>query len=543
MSAPTTGRAQDVESIVLNNVQAQVNAGVAVFTPALEVPRDGSVLFQVRSSVATTWSVTVIRDGAAVVTALLFGGVAVAGGQWWEDTFPAKRGDLVNIVPTSPATVTVMAMYRETFDVAEPSTVTATIAALVTDTDDDSVAAAQVLPLFIGEGYRFDGTNWRRSQSRIASGTISETLMYDLVRAAMTGFDSTQAVGSQNNAIAARNADLIGDFDFSLVGMLTNSRLALLDISTSNWQSWSLDQLSVIEGAGRAPASIFGGWCLGVNFGRDTTVGTVYRPVEARNLDANGDVVSTLVGLLTNSRITALGAVDYERLSGRDANADGDFVDTLFGLITNARLGILDDRTGAYMRWRGITPNATSDLSEAALVTQARESAFTATVQGRRFTVTHQTIGTFVTGQTGFVDTTPTFMLRLSGPATKKDIFRSLSLSQANTPGGFVTIAVVLDTADRFSAGGTLVTPQNLNEESATAAVSTFRFNPTATAAGAGTRVIATVTAPASVGATTEIDFEDGIFMGTVSTLLVYTFAATTAPQWAFDFEFEEVTA
>ena len=69
-----------------------------------------------------------------------------------------------------------------------------------------------------------------------------------------------------------------------------------------------------------------------------------------------------------------------------------------------------------------------------------------------------------------------------------------------------------------------------------------FLTNPTATAAGGGTRVVLDITVAASLGTTTQINFKDEIFMGTTSSFLLYTFAAVTGPSWAFVFDLEEVT-
>ena len=41
-------------------------------------------------------------------------------------------------------------------------------------------------------------------------------------------------------------------------------------------------------------------------FGTDDTAATLLRPVEARNLDADGDFAASLMGLLVNSRTQAL---------------------------------------------------------------------------------------------------------------------------------------------------------------------------------------------------------------------------------------------
>ena len=159
---------------------------------------------------------------------------------------------------------------------------------------------------------------------------------------------------------------------------------------------------------------------------------------------------------------------------------------------------------------------------------------------GIRYMVTHQTIGTNITGQTSFVDTTPTFFIR-NNQTTNRLILSNFSLSQTGTvAGGEITIAQVLDTADRNSTPGTLVVPQNTNGESTDTAGFTFQTNPTTTAAGGGTRVVETEDIAAQVGAVYAPDWRDGIIIPANGSFLVYTFAATTGPSWKFTFEVVE---
>jgi len=173
----------------------------------------------------------------------------------------------------------------------------------------------------------------------------------------------------------------------------------------------------------------------------------------------------------------------------------------------------------------------------------SRRNAFNATRFGRRFVVTDQTPNAPVTAQVGFLATTPTFLLR-QVLSTRKIIFRSFSISLlANAGGAALRVIVALDTADRFSAGGTAVTPQNLNEESATAsALTSFLVNPTATAAGAGTRYITHIGTPTTAGVNLLVDYSDGVFLGTTGAILIYCFVTVgTAPSIFYTCEFEEI--
>lgn len=168
-------------------------------------------------------------------------------------------------------------------------------------------------------------------------------------------------------------------------------------------------------------------------------------------------------------------------------------------------------------------------------------SSYRASRLGKLFAATHQTPGTVVTGQTSFVATTPTFLLRQNA-GTKKVALESIELTLVGTaPGGDVSITVAIDTADRFSAGGTSVTPQNVNTDSVTASgITSFLYNPTATAAGGGTRYVWNGSAGQAVPTFFTIPADDGWLVGTTGAVLVYTWAATTGPSWYFTFHWKE---
>jgi hypothetical protein len=425
---------------------------------------------------------------------------------------------------------------------------------------------------------------YQRLTGRILSGVTNEALFGLITRSAVSGLDTGAVAGSQVTPVEARNSDVDADFDAALIGLVTNSRLSILRATTSAYGRLHGDLASDVSGS--APTGRVGVYANALAVGIDNTAVAALRPVEARNSDSDLDYDAALIGFLTNSRLGVLRAAagTYSRVHGdlasdvsgatpisrmgiyvnalavgidntaaaalrpvevRNIDAVGDVAEALVGLLTNSRLSFRDERAGAYDRLDGITANSVDAAQAAGLyVYQPRETAFPATTQGRRFYVTHQTVGTVVTGQTAFLATTPTFLMR-QALSIVKIVLRSITLSQVGTvAGGFITFAVVLDTADRFSVGGTAVTPQNVNEESAAAsALTSFLFNPTATAAGAGTRVLVQTSAGASLGTVTSIEFKDGVFMGTTSSLLVYAFAATTGPSLYFTFEWEEVTA
>ena len=174
-------------------------------------------------------------------------------------------------------------------------------------------------------------------------------------------------------------------------------------------------------------------------------------------------------------------------------------------------------------------------------VLQGRDKKYNALLYNKLFKVTHQTPGTDITGATGYVATTPTFMLYNTGTSTNDVILGSIWLSQVGTvAGGFIDIVVMIDSVNRYASGGTAVVPQNSNMGSAVTAGAAFRTTPTASAATATQRVVWATSAPKTLGTTTVIDFQDGIRIGTTGSILIYTFAGTTGPSWAFNLEFTE---
>ncbi len=161
----------------------------------------------------------------------------------------------------------------------------------------------------------------------------------------------------------------------------------------------------------------------------------------------------------------------------------------------------------------------------------ARGKAFASCVGGRRFSVAHQTPGTTITGQTSFVATTPTFLISQAA-AAHRVVLSNFALCQVGTPaGGTVHIALAIDSSDRYSTGGTAITPQATAMPSALSPGFSFRFNPTASAPSS-VRILNEWTQPAWAGSIFNPDLHDGVLIGFTGSILVYTWAATTAPTW-----------
>lgn len=411
----------------------------------------------------------------------------------------------------------------------------------ILDTDDDSIAAAQETSLVIPLNYAFTGAAWQRIQARGAVADQAYTINRLLTDSVVRGDDATDYP-----VIAARAA--VADQAYTLVRLLTDSVVRGDD---------GTDYPAIAARASGAAHSealihLLSSSCV---YGYDATLG-----VGARDVPIGTDLASAISGRLatafrglnTDSLMcgidntvaapnNVLRPVEARALSGYEGAAS-----TLLGLLTMSQMAALDGSNGFVYRILSQTGNSPSagvnENSRGLFVLQARESGFAAARRGRRFYATHQTPGTLVTGQTAFVTTTPTYMYRIN-VATIRAIIRSIHLSLANTPGGLVYVTLAIDTADRWSAGGSLETLQNTNEESATAAAGLFYENPTATAAGGGTRYLGTWIMPATPGASLDLDLQDGVLLGiTASTLLIYVYAATTAPQIAHVIDLEEVS-
>lgn len=160
-----------------------------------------------------------------------------------------------------------------------------------------------------------------------------------------------------------------------------------------------------------------------------------------------------------------------------------------------------------------------------------RSNAYGSCIGGRRFSVAHQTPGTTVTGQTSFVATTPTFLLNQANAAHRL-VLSNFALGQIGTAaGGTIHVALAIDSADRYSSGGTAITPQATAMPSAASAGFTFRFNPTASSPSA-VRYLYEWTQPAFIGSVFNPDLLDGVLIGFTGSILVYTWASSVAPTW-----------
>lgn len=160
-----------------------------------------------------------------------------------------------------------------------------------------------------------------------------------------------------------------------------------------------------------------------------------------------------------------------------------------------------------------------------------RGKAYSSCAGGRRFSVAHQTPGTTITGQTSYVATTPTFLI-YQDSAAHRAVLSNFALCQAGTPAvDLIHVAVAIDSTNRYSSGGTSITPQATAMPSDLSAGFSFRFNPTASSPSAA-RILYEWTQPVWAGSVFNPDLHDGILIGFTGSILIYTWAATVAPTW-----------
>lgn len=175
---------------------------------------------------------------------------------------------------------------------------------------------------------------------------------------------------------------------------------------------------------------------------------------------------------------------------------------------------------------------------------QAFADGWQGSLVGENFVGANPTIGTVIDGQTAFSSTTPTILLGNAGTeSTNVNLcLRSIQLSQDGTvAGGVITVVAVLDSVYRWSAAGTALSVKNKNSKSSAATGLTKAVHgATATAAAATARTIGVWSAPAAPGTILDLQFEDSIHMGETGSILIYTWNATTKPQWGVTLNWRE---
>lgn len=332
------------------------------------------------------------------------------------------------------------------------------------------------------------------------SGAINEARIGLLVRAAMTGSDSSLTANVRNIPIEANDASVAGRFTKTLNGALVNARLSAYRLSNADWAQLNCDTPTTVTGELHNTAV----WTRANSavYGRDTSDNTM-RLIEAR------------------ASILALSSGVYR-------------------LQTDSQTRVLDTISGNTLVLGGIQQDAGTALRGAALFAyQARGEAYLASREGRRY-VCKSPNQTGVAAATSFVTTTPTF-LAVAG-ATKEIVVRriTVTLQAVGTSTTFIA-SVKTDTANRFSSGGTARAPGTMNQGN-TVATGLAQNLETPTATAESTAIDVSVQSGSVVsGAKIEFLFLDGLIVAANGSLLLYVVTATSGATVNYEIEFEEV--
>ncbi len=157
----------------------------------------------------------------------------------------------------------------------------------------------------------------------------------------------------------------------------------------------------------------------------------------------------------------------------------------------------------------------------------------------RLFAVCHQTPGTAILGRTAFSDTQPLFIVRQAA-ASRRTLLLDFSLTQSNVAGGPIYVQVATDTTDRLDGanpGTAIAYKGEFTDVANPAPQSSFHYHSggaplAATAPSANVAYLDIGGSPAVQGVTVEWDSTYSLAIGATGSVLVYAWAAVTAPQF-----------
>ena len=170
---------------------------------------------------------------------------------------------------------------------------------------------------------------------------------------------------------------------------------------------------------------------------------------------------------------------------------------------------------------------------------------------GPLYIATLQTPDTDITGQTAFLDTTPTFLLHRSN-ANKRCKIEYFILSQSGTvAGSFIRIIAGFGTNDMFSAlgSGAAIPFRAASSGDQSEPETKFKFNVTCLAPTGKKPFLYNRTATATLGIQTLVlpddsvsTDEDELIIDRTGSLAIWTFADTTGPSWKLEVGIREGT-
>ena len=167
---------------------------------------------------------------------------------------------------------------------------------------------------------------------------------------------------------------------------------------------------------------------------------------------------------------------------------------------------------------------------------------------GRVFVASDADENDTVTGQTSFLATTPTFLLKVPTGTTARVLW--VHLDQAGTvAGGPITAVLSFDRADRYASGGASETIRHMRTDQPNSATCTLYSGATAAAAtdACALKHITLdqdVTDPNQTKSVHEIGgvtFVSPLLVGPAA-FLVFTYAGTTGPTWNWSIGWAEMS-
>lgn len=180
-------------------------------------------------------------------------------------------------------------------------------------------------------------------------------------------------------------------------------------------------------------------------------------------------------------------------------------------------------------------------------VNQVNGSRYEGASRGERFVAACPETVSGIVGGTSFASATPLVCLgHTSG--NKNLLIDYLTVSQNGTvAGGPISLLGYVSTSDRVTgtgaSGGTAITPVDLNfAKNGTSDVTFYESRNVGSVTGALKQVCARV-APATVGTTTVISFDEGLLIPKTGCFLLYAFAGTTGPTLRYDVYWREYVA
>lgn len=359
---------------------------------------------------------------------------------------------------------------------------------------DRSLPDVEGHPLVAG---RFSWTPFRELWVYFpAAAATTITIDVLMVPGQVAEFFAVALRDASGNFAAIRDANAESDFISTLLGLVTNSRMAVLNQNGGEWARVTGSHPASLEGVSTTVPAGIPIVANAVNFGVDTTAAAVLRMVEARNMDADADTDPAHTRLLVSAALSVLNGnnlaqgrrvVGYPTVSleggtqflasglpalpanafliGRDSGAavqrileartgaSGNFGSALYSLLVQARLGAYDGTDyGRLLQRREINGAEGGGLGTLNL----RKAGYWGGRANARYCLTGAEDLVFVS-TSGFTATDPSILIVNT---TGGDlIIRRVWFVLHEAGGAVLKGCFVVDRDNRYSSGGTSFIP------------------------------------------------------------------------------------